>query len=277
MAAVSGGIVIAVTGVHLHHVGIAGVDELFVYFPVAVAFTLFATVGIVHAINLVDGLNGLAAAVTLVATVGMATVGYRAGASTMETAAPVIIGAILGFLLFNFPFGRIFLGDAGAYTLGFVLAWLSVFLMAELPALSPWAVVMLFFWPVIDTFLAMWRRQKSGVSMGQADRLHFHQVVMRSMEIIVFRRKARARSNPLTTLAVLPFMIPPALSGILFWNDDMAAAISFFVFGILFVAAYLAIVHMARRARMPLGGRGAEKVKRPPRAVQVSSREAEVN
>lgn len=276
MAAVSGGIVMALTGVHLHHVGIAGVDELFVFFPVAVAFTLFATVGIVHAINLVDGLNGLAGGVTLVATIGMAVIGHRAGAGTMEIAAPALVGGILGFLVFNYPFGRIFLGDAGAYSLGFVLAWLSIFLMDELPTLSPWAVVMLFFWPVTDTFLAMWRRQRRGVSMGQADRLHFHQVVMRGLEIAVFHRKARNLSNPLTTLVVVPFMIPPAVSGIMFWNDDMAAASSFFLFGAFFLAAYGSIIRMARQTRMPLGGRRSKSTRPRARAVPVVTAKVEV-
>lgn len=256
MAVVSGGIVIAITGIHLDHVGIAGVDQLFVYFPVAVAFTLFATVGIVHGINLVDGLNGFAGAVSLVATAGLTAVAHLAGANTMDLAAPAIIGAVLGFLALNFPGGRIFLGDAGAYSLGFVLAWSSVFLMDEVPTLSPWAVVMLFFWPVTDTFVAMWRRQWTGLSMGQPDRMHFHQVVMRSLEIILLKRKNRRISNPLTTLVVTPLMMPPAMAGIYFWNDDVGSATAFFVFGLLFVAAYLLLIRQARRGRMPLGGRG---------------------
>lgn len=255
MAAVSSALVIHFSGMHLSRVGITGVDQIFSYAPVAVAFTLFSTVGIVHAFNLVDGLNGLAGAVTLVATAGLGIVAHTAGAETMIIAGPAIIGATVGFVALNFPGVRIFLGDAGAYSLGFILAWLSIFLMNEVPTISPWAVVMLFFWPVTDTLVAMWRRQTTGVPMGRPDRLHFHQVVMRSLEIAVLRRKNRRITNPLTTLIVTPLMLPPAIAGVHYWNDDIGAATMFFVFGALFVGTYQLLVRQARQVRMPLGGR----------------------
>lgn len=255
MAAVSGAIVIALTGRYLTDVGLPPLDALFAYMPFAIAFTLFATSGLVHATNLIDGLNGLAGAATLIGTLGLAALADRAGTSLMALPAPILCGAILGFLLLNYPFGRIFLGDAGAYTLGFVLAWLSVLLLAAAPALSPWAILMVFFWPVADTILAIWRRQRTGFAIGQADRMHFHQVVMRSIEITILRGKARAISNPVTTALLAPVMALPAVAGVGLWNTGLYAALAFLASAGLFVGAYHGMIFAARRARMPLGGR----------------------
>lgn len=61
--------------------------------------------------------------------------------------------AVAGFLLFNFPFGKIFLGDAGAYTLGHTLVWVAIGLNSVSSEISPWAILLIFFWPVADTML----------------------------------------------------------------------------------------------------------------------------
>lgn len=255
MAVASGAIVIMLTGKYLTSIGIAPLDAAFAYAPVAIAFTLFATSGLVHATNLIDGLNGLAGAATLIGTMGLALLADQAGSSLMDMPAPILIGAILGFLLLNYPFGRIFLGDAGAYTLGFVLAWLSVSLLSATPDLSPWAIALVFFWPVTDTLLAMWRRHQTGYSIGHADRLHFHQVVMRAMEIRLFNRKLRRLSNPATTALLAPLMALPGLAGVALWNTGFWAAIAFLACATLFVGAYFTLILIARQGRMPLGGR----------------------
>lgn len=253
MAAVSSMIVILITGVYVQHVGIVGFDALLAFFPFAAAFTIFATVGLIHAFNLVDGMNGLAGTVALVGVLGLTAIASRAGIDTMDAPVLALVGSIFGFLALNYPAGRIFLGDAGAYSLGFVLAWLAVSVMSAAPDISPWSILLIFFWPVADTMLAIWRRHHKRAPISQPDRLHSHQVIMRVVEILVLRRKVRRLSNPLTTLIVIPFMLPPALAGVLFWDSNLVAAGTFLGFSVLFVVSYLCAVRGAQRLRSKTG------------------------
>ena len=130
--------------------------------PFAIAFTIFAGAGICNGFNLIDGVNGLSASVGVMAALSMAAIAARSGDAAMIDLNMIVIGSLLGFLVFNFPLGKIFLGDAGAYGLGHILSWFAIALMVRLDDLTPWAVMLIFFWPVADTFLAIYRRRRSG-------------------------------------------------------------------------------------------------------------------
>lgn len=145
---VAGGVFIAITGTYLQNPGTFLLDALFEYWVIAVFFTLFITSGIVNAFNLIDGLNGLSGSVALVAAAGIAAISYNAGLNHITLPATVICGAVIGFIMLNFPFGKIFLGDAGAYGIGFILSWMSLDVLMEAPEISPWAMLMMFFWAI---------------------------------------------------------------------------------------------------------------------------------
>ena len=91
-----------------------------------VVWTLFCIVGVVNAINIIDGFNGLASGCVILMMTSIAIVAHLVGNGDIFCIALVVIGATLGFFVWNFPRGRIFLGDGGAYLLGFLLAFLLV-------------------------------------------------------------------------------------------------------------------------------------------------------
>jgi UDP-GlcNAc:undecaprenyl-phosphate GlcNAc-1-phosphate transferase len=246
---VAGAIFIALTGTYLQDPGTLFLNAIFEYWLIAVFCTLFITSGIVNAFNLIDGLNGLSGSVSLVASTGIAAVSYNAGLSHIALPAAVICGSVIGFLLLNFPFGKIFLGDAGAYGIGFILSWMSLDVLMEAPEVSPWAMLMMFFWPFADTTLTMSRRLMSGLPLGQPDRLHFHQVVMRIIEISFLGRGGRRYSNPLATIVVLPLMSLPPLLGVLFADNNFMSAMLFCLFIVLFAALYNVLIRLAPRLR----------------------------
>lgn len=246
---VAGVIFIAATGTYLQDPGTFLLSAIFEYWLIAVFFTLFITSGIVNAFNLIDGLHGLSGSVSLVAATGIAAVSYNAGLSHIVFPAGVICGAVIGFLMLNFPFGKIFLGDAGAYGIGFILSWMSLDVLMEAPEVSPWAMLMMFFWPFADTTLTMSRRLMSSLPVGQPDRLHFHQVVMRIIEISFLGRGGRRYSNPLATIVVFPFMALPPLLGVLFADNNFVSATLFCLFIALFAALYHVSIKLAPRLR----------------------------
>src|SRR5258708_38722627 len=89
-----------------------------------------------------------------------------------------MIGALLGFLAWNYAKGKIFLGDGGAYLLGFWLAELSGLLVVRHPEVSPWFPMLLLVYPIFEALFSMYRRRvMQGQSPAQPDRMHLHQVI----------------------------------------------------------------------------------------------------
>jgi UDP-GlcNAc:undecaprenyl-phosphate GlcNAc-1-phosphate transferase len=137
--------------------------------PLALFFTAFWIVGMINAINFLDGLDGLAAGICLIAAAFFAFHSYRLGQETVPLFPLALAGALLGFLPFNFSPARIFLGSAGAYFLGYQMATLSILSPAKLStALLVMAV------PIIDVAWQIISRARRGQHPMRGDRGHLH-------------------------------------------------------------------------------------------------------
>jgi UDP-N-acetylmuramyl pentapeptide phosphotransferase/UDP-N-acetylglucosamine-1-phosphate transferase len=155
-------------------------DDLMLYAPAAILFTCFAVGGMANAVNIIDGFNGLAALSAVLMLIGLAAMAAWANDILVFKLCLAGVAALIGFLCLNFPFGKIFLGDGGAYLLGFWIAECAVLLLNRNPEVSTWAVLLCCIYPVWETFFSMWRKsvvRKTG--MGQPDKLHFHMLVYR--------------------------------------------------------------------------------------------------
>ena len=148
---VSSVLAIIIFKVWLFKLGIPGFDTLLLFTPFAVLFTIFATVGVVNAFNLIDGLNGLSSFVSISVATSLSIIAFQVGNLQITIFLALISSAIFGFFVLNFPFGKIFLGDSGAYTLGHLLVWSSILLYNQSEEISPFAILLIFFWPVADT------------------------------------------------------------------------------------------------------------------------------
>jgi len=248
-AAVAGLLVVWSSGILIDRIGVPLLEPFMAYLPVSLALSIFVTVGLSHAFNLVDGLNGLSGTITLTSIAGLVGVLVLSGSADSANLLLALVGAVLGFLLFNFPHGRIFLGDAGAYCIGFILAWTAVDLMVQLPQFSPWAALLIFFWPVADTFFTILRRLSQGSKIDHPDRLHFHQVVSRTLEIAWVGRHNRPIANPLATLLMLPLFVAPVCLGVVFWDQNGRAGWAFFAAFVCYAMTYRALILFAKSSR----------------------------
>ena len=140
----------------------------------ALPFTVFAVVGFTNALNLIDGLDGLAATVSIVILGTFFIVGYQNDDLFMMLISGVFISALLAFLVFNWHPASIFMGDSGSLTLGFVISVLAIKSLAYLPTISILFVAAI---PIIDTLVVMIRRKRSGRSAFSADRCHIHHIL----------------------------------------------------------------------------------------------------
>ncbi len=174
----SGALAAWLLGAVLPRIDVPGVDLALRWLPFAIAFTVFAVGGVANAINIIDGFNGLSCGYTLIVLLGYCVVSAQVGDFLVFSVSLAMAGALIGFFEWNWPTGRIFLGDGGAYLLGFLLAELAILLIMRNPAVSPWFPVLLLIYPVFETLFSMYRRHVvRGQSPGEPDGLHFHTLV----------------------------------------------------------------------------------------------------
>lgn len=169
--------VIWLTGLYLSHVDIWGLDTLFQFSGVGILFTLIAVAGLTNAVNILDGFNGLASGTALIIFLFFAIMAIQVGDDDLADIAFILAGCVLGFMFCNYPFGKIFLGDSGAYFIGFMMAWLAILLPVRNPEVSPWASLLLCAYPVWEAIFSMYRRSKSKIKSTRADDLHMHSLL----------------------------------------------------------------------------------------------------
>ena len=140
----------------------------------ALLFNIFAIVGFTNALNLIDGLDGLAAVVGIVILGTFFAVGYTNDDFFIMLLSMAFVSSLLAFLIFNWNPASIFMGDSGSLTLGFVITILAIKSLAYLPTVSILFITAI---PILDTLVVMIRRKCNGRSMFSADRCHFHHIL----------------------------------------------------------------------------------------------------
>ena len=246
---ISGAVFVFLLNQWLTRTDIPGLDLAVQWAPIGIGFSLFLAAGVSHAFNLIDGLNGLSSFTAIGVALSLAAISNEMGLIEHRNALFILVSAIAGFLVFNFPFGRIFLGDGGAYVIGHILIWMAILILSAAPNITPLSMLLLFFYPIADTLLAILRRVYFGVPISQPDRLHFHQLVMRSTEIIILGRNQRHVANPLATIFILPFVFTPMVLGILLALDSGKAMKALILITLIFVIAYKVCMWFTRRFR----------------------------
>ena len=198
-------------------VGVPGLDVLLAYWPIAVLATVLMVVGFTQAMNIVDGLNGLSSGLAFLMLMATAWAGYVANDSAVSQVAVLLAAAVAGFWVLNFPRGALFLGDGGAYFLGFVLAMLWVLLLVRNPGeVSVWFVMSVAAHPTMETVFSILRRKVFRARPKPAtapDRLHLHTLVLRRRARVLVsasQRKAQPwASNALASVSVVFIAIGP--------------------------------------------------------------------
>jgi len=208
--------------------------------------TVFAVAGVADAINIIDGFNGLASMVAMLMFVSLAYVSFQVSDPLIITVAFAMIGAILGFFIWNFPAGHIFLGDGGAYLIGFVLAECGILLVMRNPQVSAWYPVLMLIYPIFETLFSIYRRRVlKGVPAGYPDGVHLHTLIyQRLMRWAVGSKDERSklRRNSMTSPYLWLLSLMAVLPATLFWNNRTVLLIFIGLFIVLYVWLYWRIV-----------------------------------
>lgn len=226
----------------------------------AILLLVVGMAGVANAVNIVDGFHGLASGSLIIMQVAFAAISLSVGDVALASVAIILAAVQGGFLLVNFPFGKIFLGDAGAYFAGFALAAVAVMVTTRNEAISPFVSLLVIFYPVYETLFSIRRkRRREGHSPSQPDGVHMHMLVNRSLARPLSDWVGlQAHRNALTGLLMWPFSAVCALMAIAASGSGRAAALGCLVFAMLYGRIYL----MVSLQRSPLLNKAERALRR---------------
>lgn len=238
----------AVLGATVNELDIWGVDNLLQMTPVAVLVTALVVAGGANAVNIIDGFNGLAASVIIIMALAIGVVAFQHNDAMVATLGVLGAGSAVGFLLVNFPRGKLFLGDGGAYFLGFWIAEAAVLLLVRNASVNAWQVLSICAYPVIEVLFSMYRRRIiQQVSPGAPDRLHLHTLVYRRVvrKLIKVEPPQAWLQNATTAGVIVPWVAVMALASVLVGQSILAAI----ALVLLQIALYVAVYKRLARGR----------------------------
>ena len=167
-------------GAYLPRIDIWGLDSALKLLPFSLIITVFAVVGVTNSINIVDGFHGVAGATVVIVLAGAGFLSWQVGDTLVTQLALAGMGATIGFLILNYPTGRLFMGDGGAYFLGFWSAEVAVLTIVRNPQINAWQILAIYAYPVIEVVFSMYRRKVLRKTfVGAPDRLHLHSLFYR--------------------------------------------------------------------------------------------------
>ena len=235
---VSGGLACWQSGVMLTHLGVAGLDSMLAFAPAALLFTAFAVGGVANSINIIDGFHGLASGTTTICLLALAAIAALVGDTPLALTMVVVAAAVAGFWLVNFPWGKLFLGDGGAYFAGFALAWMAVLLAVRNPSVSPWACLLVCAYPITEVLYSILRRALLRQSAGAPDRSHLHSLV--ATRIVEPRLQALDPTLQNSAVSVLMWFCAaiPALAAVAFFKRTDQLLLCFLACALAYHLAY---------------------------------------
>jgi UDP-N-acetylmuramyl pentapeptide phosphotransferase/UDP-N-acetylglucosamine-1-phosphate transferase len=221
------------------------------YMWITLPLTVLAVAGIANAINIIDGFNGLASVVCICMLLSLGYVALQVNDMFVLIAALMVAGATAGFLIWNYPVGLIFLGDGGAYFIGFMLGELALLLVMRNPQVSTWYAALLLIYPTFETLFSVYRRMfVRGKSPAMPDGIHLHSLIFRRVvQWAVGRKEARAliRRNSLTSPYLWLFSLMAVIPATVFWRHTWILMVSC----LLFIGSYIWIYVRIVRFKAP--------------------------
>lgn len=219
-----------ITGTSITSVDVIGLDWILGFSVISVLFTAFAVGGVANAINIIDGFNGLTAGVTLIILVTFGLISREVGDIPLAFTCLIVAGAVLGFFSVNWPTGKIFLGDGGAYFLGFTIAWIAVLLPERNSTISPWTSLLICIYPIMEVAFSFIRKSlREGHSPGQPDSVHLHMLANRRWVRKIFSGFSSPMQNGLTAPFLWVYSMIPCVAAYFFYHHFWLTIFSIFV------------------------------------------------
>jgi UDP-N-acetylmuramyl pentapeptide phosphotransferase/UDP-N-acetylglucosamine-1-phosphate transferase len=198
-------------------------------------FYILSMVAVANGMNLIDGVNGLCVAVSLSILSALLFLSYKTSDIVMLSLIFSVILLIIPFMLMNYPYGLIFLGDLGAYSLGLIISMLTIILFGRHPEISPWGAVLIFIYPVTEVIFSILRRIIKNASIYHPDKLHLHLKLFHFFRLQPVHKKI---ANALVTPVLSVLWLFPLIAITWTYQKAIFTCIAIILFIMLYVLIY---------------------------------------
>ena len=198
-------------------------------------FYILSMVTVANGMNLIDGVNGLCGAVALSIFGALLFLSYKTSDVVMLLTISSVILILMPFLIFNYPYGKIFLGDLGAYSLGLIISMLTIILFGRHPEISPWGAVLILIYPTTEVVFSVLRRAIKGISIYHADTAHLHLKFFHFLRPLPLYKKI---ANVLVTPALSPLWLFPLIAISWVYQKPLFIFISILLFLLCYALLY---------------------------------------
>jgi UDP-N-acetylmuramyl pentapeptide phosphotransferase/UDP-N-acetylglucosamine-1-phosphate transferase len=207
-------------------------------------FYILGMVAVANGMNLIDGVNGLCGAVALSILTALLFLSYKTADITMLSLIFSMILFLIPFMLMNYPYGRIFLGDLGAYSLGLIVSMLTIILFGRHPEISPWGAVLILIYPVTEVVFSLLRRMVKGVSIYHPDTEHLHLKLFHFFRPQPYYKKI---ANALVTPALSALWLFPLLTITWVYQKPLFIWITIILFNALYFILYALVPNVQKK------------------------------
>ena len=212
LAFLSAGLGFLWVGIGVNHTGVWPVDQLLTLPAAPFLVTLLVVAGFTNGMNIIDGFHGLAAGTSIIMLGGFLGLAWSAQDAPLAELYELSIASIAAFLLWNWPRGKIFLGDSGAYLLGFWVVEVGLLLVTRNPEISPITPVVIGVFPLIETIFSMYRRKfLRKHPVNHPDALHLHTLVYRRLVLNPKIHRTPKGKNIANARVAFYFWLPASL------------------------------------------------------------------
>ncbi len=232
-------------GIWVYQADVPVLDFLLTYKPFALAFTAFCLVGLLNSFNLIDGMNGLATGIIILVSGAILSLSTTYSEPSIKIISLSMLAVMSGLFFLNYPVGKIFLGDTGAYTFGLLIGICLITLKYRHPEISGWCLLLILFWPVTETIHSIIRRKIKRKASDRPDMMHMHHVIMRAVENLSSKKIGREYSNPISTALILPLSFVPILVALSFPENSFILFFSSCSFSLFFVITYILLFRVS--------------------------------
>ncbi len=246
LACLSSVIVYFVFHVGVTRTDIPPIDVALVIPGVALLLTTLVVSGFINAINIIDGFHGLASGTVIIMLLGLAGLAWLVNDGLVLRLCLVTAAASLGFAMWNWPLGKIFLGDGGAYMLGFWVVELGLLLPHRSWEISPMAPVLVGVYPLIETLYSVYRRKFVRFHpVNHPDALHLHTLIYRRLILnpaLDVSSMDKNKANAKVALVVWGVVSVPVVCTFFFYQHTNALLCLIFAFAITYGYLYKRLV-----------------------------------
>jgi len=209
------------------------------YIVLSLLFTLLVVGGLVNAINIIDGNNGLMAGYSILVMLAIAYIARIVGDDLVFHLSLILTSSLTGFFVFNFPLGKIFMGDGGAYFVGFMMAMIGLMLGIRNEEVSHWFVLLLFIYPLYETAFSIYRRKllhKTDASQPDAD--HLHSLIYRKLISCDRFKHNKVICNSMTSPAIWLLSLVGIVPSVIWFDNQTILIACAFVFMVIYTTIY---------------------------------------